>query len=108
MKNLDGIINQLANEQLRTEHLLMQDLESVKKACTLFFDKQAREADSFLALLHTSLEDIMSRVKNGYPKDEHLDEPMEPIPAIVTGRKLTKEERDRVEKAVGQVGEMAA
>lgn len=51
MKNLDAIINQLSNEQLRTEALLMKDVEKVKNACRLFFDKQAREADAFIALL---------------------------------------------------------
>lgn len=107
MKNLDGIINQLANEQQRTEHLLMQDLESVKKACTLFFDKQAREADSFMALLHTSLEDILSRVKNGYPADQRIDEPMEPIPAIVSGRKLTEKEREKILSSVSESAEAA-
>ena len=44
MKNLDAIIKQLSNEQLRTEALLLKDIEKVKNACRLFVDKQALEA----------------------------------------------------------------
>ena len=92
MRNLDAIINQLSAEQMRCEHLLLEDMEGVKKACTLFFDKQAREADSFMALLHQTLDDIANRVKNGYERKREPDDNA-PLPAIVTGRKLTDEER---------------
>lgn len=92
MRNLDAIINQLSAEQMRCEHLLLEDMEGIKKACTLFFDKQAREADSFMALLHTTLDDIASKVKNGYERKREPDDGR-PFPAIVTGRKLTDEER---------------
>ena len=92
MRNLDAIINQLAAEQQRCEHLLLEDMEGIKKACTLFFDKQAREADGFIALLHQSLDDIANRVKNGYERKREPDDTA-PLPAIVTGRKLTDEER---------------
>lgn len=91
MRNLDAIINQLSAEQQRCEHLLLEDMEGVKKACTLFFDKQAREADAFMALLHQTLDDIANRVKNGYERKREPDD--KPFPAIVTGRKLTDEER---------------
>ena len=92
MRNLDAIINQLSAEQMRCEHLLLEDMEGIKKACTLFFDKQAREADAFLALLHNSFEDIASKVKNGYERKREPDDD-KPFPAIVTGRKLTDDER---------------
>ena len=92
MRNLDAIINQLAAEQQRCEHLLLEDMEGVRKAATLFFDKQAREADAFLALLTTTLGEISSRVKNGYDRKREPDDDA-PLPAIVTGRKLTDEER---------------
>lgn len=92
MRNLDAIINQLSAEQMRCEHLLLEDMEGVKKACTLFFDKQAREADSFMALLHQTLDDIANRVKNGYERKRAPDDDR-PFPAIVTGRKLTDDER---------------
>ena len=45
MRNLDAIINQLSAEQQRCSHLLLGDVENIKTACTLFFDKQQREAD---------------------------------------------------------------
>ena len=99
MRNLDAIINQLSAEQMRCEHLLLEDMEGIKKACTLFFDKQAREADGFLALLHQSLDDIANRVKNGYEKKREPDDNA-PLPAIVTGRKLTDEERAALMEAV--------
>ena len=92
MRNLDAIINQLSAEQMRCEHLLLEDMEGVKKACTLFFDKQAREADAFMALLHQTLDDIANRVKNGYERKREPDDD-KPFPAIVTGRKLTDDER---------------
>ena len=95
MRNLDAIINQLSAEQMRCEHLLLEDMEGIKKACTLFFDKQAREADAFMALLHTTLDDIASKVKNGYERKREPDDDR-PFPAIVTGRKLTDEERQAI------------
>ena len=99
MRNLDAIINQLSAEQMRCEHLLLEDMEGVKKACTLFFDKQAREADAFLALLHQTLDDIANRVKNGYERKREPDDDA-PMPAIVTGRKLTDEERQAILEGV--------
>jgi hypothetical protein len=101
MRNLDAIINQLAAEQQRCEHLLIDEMESVKKACTLFFDKQQREADAFMALLVQTFDDITIKVKNGYPKEQRPADEMDPLPAIVTGRKLSDEERDEILKAVG-------
>ena len=102
MRNLDAIINQLAAEQQRCEHLLIEELEGVKKACTLFFDKQAREADAFIALLNQTLADIEIKIKNGYPKERQPSEDLGPLPAIVTGRVLTDEERDEILKKVGE------
>ncbi len=102
MKNLDAIINQLSNEQLRTEHMLLEDLESVKKACVLFFDKQSREADAFIALLNTTLDDVKSRVKNGYPKNERNDVPLpvapseDPVPAFLLKPKTGKNPKEEV------------
>lgn len=93
MKNLDAIINQLSNEQLRTEALLMKDVEKVKNACRLFFDKQAREADAFIALLSTTLDDIIARVRDGYPTHD-IEE--DKIPSVVSGRPLTAEERNKI------------
>lgn len=101
MRNLDAIINQLAAEQQRCEHLLIDEMESVKKACTLFFDKQQREADAFIALLLQTFDDITIKVKNGYPKEQRPANETDPLPAIVTGRKLSDEERDEILKAVG-------
>ena len=102
MRNLDAIINQLAAEQHRCEHLLIEELEGMKKATQLFFDKQAREADAFLALLNQTLEDISVKVKNGYPRDRKPSDETDPLPAIVTGRTLTEEERDEILKRVGE------
>lgn len=100
MRNLDAIINQLSAEQQRCEHLLLDDMESVKKACVLFFDKQQREADAFMALISKTFEDITTKVQNGYPKS--TDEGFDNLPAIVTGRKLTDEEREEILKKVGE------
>lgn len=98
MRNLDAIINQLAAEQTRCEHLLLEDFEGVKKACVLFFDKQAREADAFLALLTQTIEDISVKVRNGYPRERKPDDENDTLPAIVTGRVLTDEEREEILK----------
>lgn len=111
MRNLDAIINQLSNEQQRCSSLLLEDMNKVKSACKLFFDKQTREletfkehqqkdADSFFALLNTSLEDIMVKVQNGYPREQKPESETDPLPAIVTGRKLTNEERAALEEAI--------
>ena len=94
MRNLDAIINQLANEQQRTEHLLIEDMQAIKKEAQLFFDKQAREADAYLALLVMRFDDIVSRVQNGYPKGQQED--FGPIPAIVQGRVMTDQEREAI------------
>ncbi len=102
MRNLDAIINQLAAEQHRCEHLLIEDLEGVKKATQLFFDKQSREADAFVALLSQTLADIEVKIKNGYPRDRKPSDETDPLPAIVTGRVLTDEERDEILKKVGE------
>lgn len=94
MRNLDAIINQLANEQQRTEHLLIEDMQAIKKEAQLFFDKQAREADAYLALLVMRFDDIVSRVQNGYPKGQQED--LGPLPAIVERRNLSNEEREAI------------
>lgn len=111
MRNLDAIINQLSAEQQRCSSLLLEDMNKVKNACKLFFDKQAREletfkehqqrdADGFFALLNTSLEDIMVKVQNGYPREQKPESDTDPLPAIVTGRKLSNEERAALEEAI--------
>lgn len=101
MRNLDAIINQLANEQQRTEALLVQDIEAIKQEAKLFFDKQAREADGYIALLTMRFDDIVSRVQNGYPKGQQ--EELGPIPAIVERRTLTDEEREAILTKLGEV-----
>lgn len=95
MRNLDAIINQLANEQQRTEHLLVEDLKAIKHEAQLFFDKQAREfqtfhdqrakeADGYMALLALRFDDVMARIQNGYPKDQGFGELTEdPVPAFL-------------------------
>ena len=111
MRNLDAIINQLSNEQQRCSSLLLEDMNKVKSACKLFFDKQTREletfkehqqkdADNFFALLNSSLEDIMVKVQNGYPREQTPETDNDPLPAIVTGRKLSDEERAALENAI--------
>lgn len=95
MRNLDAIINQLANEQQRTEHLLVDDLKAIKQEAQLFFDKQAREfqsfyeqkqkdADAYMSLLATRFDDVINRIQNGYPKEEGFRELTEdPVPAFL-------------------------
>lgn len=111
MRNLDAIINQLSAEQQRCSSLLLEDMNKVKSACKLFFDKQTREletfkehqqrdADNFFALLNSSLEDIMVKVQNGYPREQKPESDTDPLPAIVTGRKLSDEERAALENAI--------
>ncbi len=94
MRNLDAIINQLANEQQRTSHLLKDDIAAIKKEAQLFFDKQAREADAYLALLCTRFDDLLSRIDNGYPQGQL--ESIGDIPAIVQRRTLSEEERETI------------
>lgn len=94
MRNLDAIINQLANEQQRTSHLLREDIEAIKKEAQLFFDKQAREADAYLALLVMRFDDLLSRIDNGYPQGQLED--ISPVPAIVQRRTLSDEERETI------------
>ena len=106
MRNLDAIINQLANEQQRTEHLLIEDMQAIKKEAQLFFDKQAREADAYLALLVTRFEDIISRVQNGYPQGKLED--IGPLPAIVERRTLSNEERETILSKLEEVESNAA
>ena len=101
MRNLDAIINQLSAEQQRCSHLLLEDINNVNKACTLFFDKQQREADAFMALVASYFEDISVKVQNGYPREQKPADETDPLPAIVTGRKLTDEEREEILKQVG-------
>ena len=96
MRNLDAIINQLANEQQRTEHLLVEDLKAIKQEAQLFFDKQARElqafyeqkskdADAYLALMAMRFDDVIIRIQNGYPKEQGFGELTEdPVPAFLT------------------------
>jgi hypothetical protein len=106
MRNLDAIINQLANEQQRTEALLVQDIEAIKQEAKLFFDKQAREADAYIALLTMRFDDIVSRVKNGYPKGQQED--IGPLPAIVERRILSDEEREAILSKLGEAEGFAA
>jgi len=101
MRNLDAIINQLANEQQRTSHLLREDIEAIKKEAQLFFDKQAREADAYLALLCTRFDDLLSRIDNGYPQGKL--ETLGDIPAIVQRRTLSEEEREAILTKLGEV-----
>ncbi len=97
MRNLDAIINQLANEQQRTEHLLVEDLQAIKKEAQLFFDKQAREADAYVALLTTRFDDLITRIQNGYPKEKGFGELTEdPVPAFLVRPKITSEEREAI------------
>jgi hypothetical protein len=101
MRNLDAIINQLANEQQRTSHLLREDIEAIKKEAQLFFDKQAREADAYVALLCTRFDDLLSRIDNGYPQGKL--ESIGDIPAIVQRRTLSEEEREAILTKLGEV-----
>jgi hypothetical protein len=103
MRNLDAIINQLANEQQRTEHLLVDDLKGIKKEAQLFFDKQAREfqsfyeqrqkeSDAYMALLATRFDDLIVRIQHGYPKEEGFRELTEdPVPAFLMRPKAATE-----------------
>lgn len=101
MRNLDAIINRLSNEQQRCEHLLIEEIQAVKKATQLFFDKQAREADSFIALISTTLDDIVNRVQNGYPITEGVQhDDNDPLPSIVTRKKILPTQLEAAERAV--------
>jgi hypothetical protein len=101
MRNLDAIINQLANEQQRTEHLLVEDLKAIKQEAQLFFDKQAREADAYVALLTTRFEDIINRIQNGYPKEQGFGELTEdPVPAFLTRPKIAPADQDSILKSL--------
>lgn len=101
MRNLDAIINRLANEQQRCEHLLTEEINAVKKAVQLFFDKQQREADSFIALISTTLDDIINRVQNGYPAHEGIQhDGDDPIPAIISRKKVTASQLETAARAV--------
>lgn len=103
MRNLDAIINQLANEQQRTEHLLVEDLKAIKTEAQLFFDKQAREADAYMALLATRFEDVIARIQNGYPKEKGFGDLTEdPIPEFLTRPKINNEERDAIISSLAQ------
>ena len=100
MRNLDAIINQLSNEQQRTEHLLVEDLKAIKHEAQLFFDKQARElqtfyeqkqkdADGYMALLSMRFDDVLLRIQNGYPKEKGFGELTEdPVPEFLTRPKV--------------------
>lgn len=93
MRNLDAIINQLANEQQRTEHLLVEDLKAIKQEAVLFFDKQAREADAYIALLSQRFEDVVIKIQNGYPKEKGFgDLTEEPIPEFLRRPKVVSDE----------------
>lgn len=98
MRNLDAIINQLANEQQRTEHLLVEDLQAIKKEAVLFFDKQAREADAYIALLTQRFESVVAKIQNGYPKEQGFGELTEdPIPEFLRRPKIvTDEDRNNI------------
>lgn len=91
MRNLDTIINQLSAEQQRTEHLLLDDIQSVREATKLFFDRQQKEMDTFLGTISMYLDGIANRVKNGYPTEN--------MPSIVSGRQLTDAERAQLDAA---------
>ena len=91
MRNLDAIINQLSAAQQRTEHLLLDDIQRVREATRIFFDRQQKEADQFVAAVSGHLDTIAERIKNGYPS--------EPMPSIVTGRQLTDAERAQLDAA---------
>lgn len=113
MRNLDAIINQLANEQQRTEHLLVEDLHAIKKEAQLFFDKQTRElqafyeqkqkdADGYTAILAIRFDDIITKIQNGYPKDNGFGKDNgEPIPEFLTRPKVVSdEERETILKNI--------
>lgn len=101
MRNLDAIINQLANEQQRTEHLLVDDLKAIKQEAQLFFDKQAREfqtfheqkqkdADAYMALMAARFDDVIARIQNGYPKEQGFGDLTEdPVPSFLTKPKAS-------------------
>lgn len=120
MRNLDAIINQLANEQQRTEHLLIDDLKAVQQEARLFFDKQAREfqsfyekqakdADAYLALLMTRFDDVVNRIQNGYPKEKGFGELTEdPVPAFLTRPKIPATMVDALSEALAVPPEKAA
>ena len=101
MKNIDAIIIRLSAEQQRCEQLLIEEIQAVKKATQLFFDKQAREADSFIALISTTLDDIANRVQNGYPANEGVKhDDNDPLPSIVTRKKILPAQLEAAERAI--------
>jgi hypothetical protein len=117
MRNLDAIINQLANEQQRTEHLLVEDLKAIRQEAQLFFDKQARElqsfydqkqkdADGYMGLLVLRFEDVINRIQNGYPKEKGFGELTEdPVPEFLTRPKMPSKVTDEVMAALAQTME---
>lgn len=118
MRNLDAIINQLANEQQRTEHLLVEELKAIKQEAQLFFDKEAREfksfyeqkqkdADSYMALLAVRFDDVIIRIQNGYPKEQGFGEFKEdPVPEFLTRPKMPSKVTDEVMAALAQTMEV--
>jgi hypothetical protein len=96
MQNIDQIIGKLSQEQVRTERLLLRDLAQISIALSASIEEQQSKLDSIRSQVQVMLSAFAGKIREGYDENfdpEHNDLP---IPAIVSGRNLTTEERSAI------------
>jgi hypothetical protein len=96
MQNIDQIIAKLSQEQIRTERLLLRDLAQISLALSASLEEQQSKLDSIRSQVQVMLSAFAGKIKEGYEENVESEHNDIPIPAIVSGRNLTAEERSTI------------
>ena len=96
MQNIDQIIGKLAQEQARTERLLLRDLAQLSMELSASMEEQQRQLDHIRSQTQVLLSALAAKIRDGYAEGYDPDGTDEPVPAIVSGRKLTDEDRKAI------------
>lgn len=102
MQNIDIIIGKLSQEQVRTERLLLRDLAAISVLFSSAIEEQQRQLDALRSQAQVALSAFATKIRDGYPEGFEVEgaEFDGPIPAIISGKKLSDEERKALMNAM--------
>jgi hypothetical protein len=96
MQNIDHIIGKLAQEQARAERLLLRDLAQLSMILSVCMEEQQKQLDNLRSQSQVLLSAFAVKIRDGYAEGYDPENNEEPVPSIVSGRKLTDEERKAI------------
>jgi hypothetical protein len=96
MQNIDILIGRLSQEQARAERLLLRDLAQLSVTLSSCMEEQQKQLDHLRSQTQVLLSALATKVRDGYAEGHDPDGQEEPLPAIITGRRLSDEERKAI------------